>query len=42
MKAGWLALGSVQESFVTKLLKESLIRQLLVEGKCAVNPGGRL
>jgi len=42
MKEGWLALGSIQESVVTKLPKESLIRQLLVEGKSAVNPEGRL
>lgn len=37
MEEGWLALDSVQESFVSKLPKESLIRQFLVEGKSAVN-----
>lgn len=42
MKAGWLALGSIQDSVVTKLPKQSLIRQLHVEGKSAVNPEGRL
>lgn len=39
MEEGWLALDSIQESFVTKLLEESLIRQFLVEGKSVVNPG---